>query len=698
MSHDVNVTRRDAIFSASVTAAALALGGVGVASAGENESLETLASSEAVDFLYIDSLELACGETQYVVVCFQSLSDVVSGTLTLAEATTGEELVYELTNAVDSSVLFTFEPEAIGSWEVSSLALEDSDGIAYVVDFADCDSSYRSFEVTEAEATSADESEEQTTIITSDEDGDLVEAESIEEGVEVATESLEADAATEAAVDEASSTSTSTSVRTATLQSSALTGARLVGDGVLVRAAASTDESSTSLTAPNSLVGDDGILVIAIDPGHGGIDSGATGVSSTDEDELNWTVANACITELQTYGHVMAILTREEDECPTIYERVSSAVAIGADAIVSIHMNSTNGGSSGTIFGAEVWAPCDSSYNYETHEVGTELGEKILEELEKLGLTNRGVRYKSDEPYTYEDGSWADYYGINRWARKAGMVGIIVEHAYIDNTSDYYSFLNSDAKLEELGVADATGIANAYGLSKVTAEDLAPVYDYDYYLANNPEVADEVGTDSDDVFTHFLTEGMAAGLQASADFSPSYYRSENTDLRHTFGSTMPAYYYHYLTYGRAEGLAGTGETSSKETMWRMYNSYTGEHLYTLDDTERNLLDFYGWDYEGVAWDAPGESETPVYRLYNPYSGEHHYTTDENEYDTLVDVGWEQEGLAFYSDDDEGAPVYRLYNPYEEAFYHLFTNDENEYETLPDSGWVQEGIGWYALDV
>lgn len=40
----------------------------------------------------------------------------------------------------------------------------------------------------------------------------------------------------------------------------------------------------------------------------------------------------------------------------------------------------------------------------------------------------------------------------------------------------------------------------------------------------------------------------------------------------------------------------------------------------------------------------------VYRLYNPYTGEHLYTMDENEIVTLVQLGWEYEGIAFYAYD------------------------------------------------
>lgn len=132
-------------------------------------------------------------------------------------------------------------------------------------------------------------------------------------------------------------------------------------------------------------------------------------------------------------------------------------------------------------------------------------------------------------------------------------------------------------------------------------------------------------------------------------------------------------------------------------VYRLYNPYTGEHLYTTDSNEYSTLAKLGWNQEGIAWYSP-EDGTPVYRLYNPYTGEHLYTTDANEYATLAKLGWNKEGIALYSldeDTDEAEPVYRLYNPYEDAFTHLFTSDANEYKELAKLGWNQEGIAFYG---
>ena len=55
----------------------------------------------------------------------------------------------------------------------------------------------------------------------------------------------------------------------------------------------------------------------------------------------------------------------------------------------------------------------------------------------------------------------------------------------------------------------------------------------------------------------------------------------------------------------------------RQSMYRLYNPYSGEHFYTASADEMGHLASIGWSYEGVGWVAPKQSNTPVYRLYNP---------------------------------------------------------------------------------
>ena len=132
------------------------------------------------------------------------------------------------------------------------------------------------------------------------------------------------------------------------------------------------------------------------------------------------------------------------------------------------------------------------------------------------------------------------------------------------------------------------------------------------------------------------------------------------------------------------------------TIYRLYNRYSGEHLFTDSVSEYNYLGSIGWNKENVAWTSPATSNTPVYRLYNPYSGDHHYTTSSDEYNYLGKIGWKKENVAFYSQESGGAAVYRLFNPYEKVGTHHYTTSKDEYDYLGTVGWKKESVGWYSI--
>ena len=132
--------------------------------------------------------------------------------------------------------------------------------------------------------------------------------------------------------------------------------------------------------------------------------------------------------------------------------------------------------------------------------------------------------------------------------------------------------------------------------------------------------------------------------------------------------------------------------NAKVAVYRLYNPYSTEHLFTLSYDEYSFLCSLGWKGENIAWYAPA-SGTPVYRLYNKWSGDHHFTTDKTEYNKCVKQGWTGENVAFYSGGDK--PVYRLFNKYVQSFYHHYTMGASEYKKCIKNGWTDEKIGWYG---
>lgn len=83
--------------------------------------------------------------------------------------------------------------------------------------------------------------------------------------------------------------------------------------------------------------------------------------------------------------------------------------------------------------------------------------------------------------------------------------------------------------------------------------DYSPVFDVRYYYANNPDLQSAFGTDSQQLFSHFLNHGMAEGRAGCAGFSVGAYRLNYRDLREAYGDSWPDYYMHYIRYGRGEG-------------------------------------------------------------------------------------------------------------------------------------------------
>jgi len=141
------------------------------------------------------------------------------------------------------------------------------------------------------------------------------------------------------------------------------------------------------------------------------------------------------------------------------------------------------------------------------------------------------------------------------------------------------------------------------------------------------------------------------------------------------------------------------EQQGDGTMYRLYNPWTGEHLFTISPKEKDNDVAAGWTFEGTVGKALLEKGDPVYRLLNPTTGEHHYTMAQDEVKNCVAAGWKDEGVVFYSakKDDKGAiAMVSLYNPYREAFYHHYTSDEGEIQARVADGWKNEGPKFYLV--
>lgn len=400
------------VFSLSFPATALAGTGTALQSAqvpslqgSDADAGDGASAADEFGFVYVGAKELAQDGLQDIVVAFADESRSADGAvLVLQHGITGEQKRVEATQIAQYALVFSFEGAdfAKGQWGIRQVEYTVA-GQSTAMDIAA--SHDASFTVIGA---AAQEGEVETAFYAV-EDDEVVQADSLDDAVQKARESADAP------------------------QSRA---------------------RSVEARATN--------LVIGLDPGHGGDDGGASAANGTREADLTWKIASYCKEELQRYhGIAKVVMSREQNEYTNdnnggLKLRVDRLKAAGANVIVSIHLNASGVGGTG----AEVYAP-NSSGNQTIHQQGTALAAKIAAQLKALGIELRssdGVKYRDGD-----DGS--DYYGIIRHAKEVGLPGIIVEHCFIDS-SDYAKFLNSEAKLKNLGVADATGIAKHYNLAK----------------------------------------------------------------------------------------------------------------------------------------------------------------------------------------------------------------------------------------
>ncbi|HEY8707625.1 MAG TPA: N-acetylmuramoyl-L-alanine amidase, partial [Burkholderiaceae bacterium] len=81
----------------------------------------------------------------------------------------------------------------------------------------------------------------------------------------------------------------------------------------------------------------DRLIVVAIDPGHGGEDPGATGPSGLHEKDVVLAVALQLRDALNALPNMRAMLTRDGDYFVPLVDRVRKAQRVQADLFVSIH-------------------------------------------------------------------------------------------------------------------------------------------------------------------------------------------------------------------------------------------------------------------------------------------------------------------------------------------------------------------------
>jgi len=208
--------------------------------------------------------------------------------------------------------------------------------------------------------------------------------------------------------------------------------------------------------------------VVVLDPGHGGKFTGAMYNGLVEKDVALKLAFYAKEYLEEHYPQLRVHLTREEDMefdaelAKDLENRVQLGKELGADVFVSLHLNAS---AAHNIQGAEVLCPHRDNVKEESFF----LANSILDELAGLGLKRRGIVTRNSNDTVDTNGNPVEYYAINRHAANRNMIGIIVEHCFMDNETDQ-KYLADDEALRRLAEADARGIAGYFGYG-------APVYE-----------------------------------------------------------------------------------------------------------------------------------------------------------------------------------------------------------------------------
>ena len=170
-------------------------------------------------------------------------------------------------------------------------------------------------------------------------------------------------------------------------------------------------------------------IVVIIDPGHGGKDSGAIGIGGVQEKNIILPIGKR-IAEILERNGIQVIMTRDSDYFVTLPGRVTMAQQANADVFVSVHANSA-GANRPEVSGLE-------TYHYDS---GLRLAQIVHSKiLQSLNVRDRNVRK-------------ARFYVL----RKTSMPSILVETGFLTGRDDAAK-LRTSAYQNQMADAIAQGI------------------------------------------------------------------------------------------------------------------------------------------------------------------------------------------------------------------------------------------------
>jgi N-acetylmuramoyl-L-alanine amidase len=194
--------------------------------------------------------------------------------------------------------------------------------------------------------------------------------------------------------------------------------------------------------------------VVVIDPGHGGVDMGATGRRGEHEKDIVLEFAKALQAKVEAGGRLRAVLTRTEDVFVPLGDRVRFARGANAELFLSIHADSLG---EPNVQGATVYTVSSKASDAESARIAEKenladqaAGLERKEDVEEVGdilfeLTRRETRAFSRQFSTTLVARWKEAGSLNKNpARSASFVvlkafdvpSVLLELGYLSSEKD----------------------------------------------------------------------------------------------------------------------------------------------------------------------------------------------------------------------------------------------------------------------
>lgn len=199
------------------------------------------------------------------------------------------------------------------------------------------------------------------------------------------------------------------------------------------------------------------MICICIDPGHSKGQNRSPVVPEYIEGERMFVLGHLLKKELERYENTEVLITREKvTDNPDLYTR--GMMAKSCKVLLSLHSDAVGGSGGESVDRATVFHPISGK--------GAELARLLADKIAATMEVKQGGRVK-----TRVNGAGdADYYGVIRYAVRAGSAGMILEHSFHTNRRSAEWLLN-DRNLEKLAKAEAQVLADYYGLKKKPGEE-----------------------------------------------------------------------------------------------------------------------------------------------------------------------------------------------------------------------------------